>query len=121
MTETERAYLAGILDGEGCISASKPPIHISVQVSNTDLPLLEWLAENFGGSITLKKQPGKTAYVWQRKARSTKPLLEAALPYLRVKRKQAVLALNFVATYNGSPVMAEREQIADELRELNHA
>lgn len=60
MTNTEIAYLAGIIDGEGSIMLTK--YHKSeypspcISISSTDLELLEWIKEKVGsGRITRKK------------------------------------------------------------------
>lgn len=50
--ERDLAYLAGILDGEGCFSigkSSKGYYNLRVDVVNTDRRLIEWLHVNFGG------------------------------------------------------------------------
>lgn len=60
MTNTEIAYLAGIIDGEGSIMLSK--YHHSefpcpcISISSTDLELLDWVRDKIGsGRINKKK------------------------------------------------------------------
>jgi hypothetical protein len=45
MTPEEKAYVAGIVDGEGNISkfGTKGYGHIGIYISNTDLSLLQWI------------------------------------------------------------------------------
>lgn len=60
LSKTERAYLAGILDGEGCLSLggrlNARYITPTVQVTNTRYELLLWLHSRFGGSIYQTKE-----------------------------------------------------------------
>lgn len=64
MNETEKAYLAGIIDGEGSIMLTK--LHKNqyhspcVSIASTDLELLEWIKDKVGnGTITRKKNYNK--------------------------------------------------------------
>src|SRR5580658_8888710 len=54
-TEAEAAYIAGFIDGEGSVSltdrgdaAHKP--YPAIQLANTHLGVMEWLAERLGGT-----------------------------------------------------------------------
>lgn len=114
-------YLAGLMDGEGHISISrsdKPkfrtqrgngkqypcPVRygIAVAVSNTDVRLMNKLVELFGGSCnggnSYKKHPRwKPKYQWNVNGNKNKELiLLAVLPYLVLKREQAIVALAFI-------------------------
>jgi hypothetical protein len=72
LSDTEAAYAAGILDGEGSIyfsrnRASRWPSPI-VSVASTDRELLEWLRARLGGSIVQKRtyQPQHAlSYDWK--------------------------------------------------------
>jgi len=99
-------YLAGILDGEGCLSitagqkATCINYNSTLQVQNTSKQLIDWLQTKFGGSVYLsKKETEKTkeAYMWRvLKKKEIEVLLLATLPYLVVKREQAKILLEFV-------------------------
>ncbi len=87
----DRAYIAGILDGEGCITRWRGTKGWGVQVGMTDKPVIAWLAE-MGGTFTVR--PGgdrrKEQYVWRvLSQRDVIALLQAVLPYLRVKHERA--------------------------------
>ena len=112
MTEAERAYLAGILDGEGCLAIYKQfqkatPIRAArwhffprVTVGNTRLELLFWLKQKLGGAVNVNtKQIGrrKTGYRWTCSDRRAIEVITLALPYLLLKRSQAELILSFRA------------------------
>lgn len=95
------SYLAGILDGEGTIyigqMSDKRRTFLKVIVTNTDLNLMKWLIANFGGAYR-GEQRGKyrLIYRWQPKGKKNREkLLLGVLPYLIIKREQAILALEF--------------------------
>jgi len=137
-------YLAGFIDAEGClmIARSESRRHRGLQyrarvcVSNTDRVILEDLQRAFGGILV--NQPAakigwKHAYqlVWS--DRMVEQLLLSALPYLQVKRRQAVVLLQFIKykkrtrqgrNANGfAPlprrVVATREALCRRMKELN--
>lgn len=98
------AYTAGIIDGEGCISIHKSmnrnsyrrAIHISV--GNTNPWLINWLEFNFGGSSRIyhpKNSKWKDSWQWELSAKQAGEFLEMILPYLKLKRAQAELAIQF--------------------------
>jgi hypothetical protein len=61
LTDREIGYIAGIIDGEGCIHISRPisrvkdcksPIYQTyISVTNTEMAMLEWLHLRIGGNI----------------------------------------------------------------------
>jgi hypothetical protein len=59
-TETELAYLAGIIDGEGCFTLHREKnshrFASQLQIGNTDLRLLEWVKTRFGGSVNFERR-----------------------------------------------------------------
>lgn len=108
LTEVEKAYLAGIIDGEGCIGIGRrrgatkggsKPLYITptLQVKNTRKELLEWLVERYGGGIyeSIDKRNDRRKPIWgwvvagQRALRAIKD----ARPYLLLKTEQADLLL----------------------------
>lgn len=101
--ETDLAYLAGIFDGEGCIHLT-PDHHrkstrnrVMLTISNTDRELMDWLL-GFGGSLASDgKDPRRSVqYRWRIAARSDViDFLESILPYLRVKKSKAEIAIGF--------------------------
>ena len=104
MEATELAYIAGIIDGEGFITIRRER-HINdryslhVGAGNTDRPLLEWLQASFGGKLVFSPKPEgyKDFFQWAIVSRSANNFLILILPYLRIKKDQAELALLFQA------------------------
>ena len=121
-------YLAGIIDGEGCITigAGKKETCINynalVLVQNTSKKLIDWLQANFGGQIYLSKketEKNKEAWMWRlTKQKDIEILLLSILPYLIIKREQAKVLLNFVRLGRTTPVES-RLKAYEEIRALN--
>ena len=126
--KTKYIYLAGILDGEGCLSvtAGKKPTCINynstMQVQNTSKELIDMLQAKFGGSTYLSKKQTrttKTAYMWRvLKKKHIELLLLATLPYLIVKKEQAKVLLEFVRLPREAAVET-RKNLYEQLRKLN--
>jgi len=106
LTETELAYIAGIIDGEGCIYFPKPKrtsLRISLQISNTDKNLMDWLHTKLYFRRRSRKvyefnnphyPKNKMIYsIAIQDPLQLKPLLTALLPYLIVKKQKAIKAL----------------------------
>src|SRR5882757_6302646 len=91
-------YLAGIIDGEGCLIISRSNrgnymnYYGRIHVKNTNTDLMKWLVQHFGGNIHINK-PADTlkhsiAYSWyfSGDAHDKEKLLLAIVPYLIVKK-----------------------------------
>lgn len=82
---------------------------------------MKWLVSHFGGIYHTKKEATDkhaTAYEWRPKGEgNTKRTLLAVLPYLVIKREQAILALKYIDLPQQAP--REREAIYQRMRELN--
>lgn len=122
-TEIQWAYLAGLLDGEGDIIIAKNGAKttiVRVRVSNTDLKMIEWIQENFGGHIA--EANSNTSYGhkiclrvgWNGK--KAEPILLGTLPYLLTKKARlAGLALKHIKEDN----LDEREALYVTGKEIN--
>ena len=103
--ETLRAYVAGIFDGEGNIGFNRSTIKrdgtpgrvVRASIYNTSESLLRFIQGHFGGTMHVRGPRGRLGkkpmwtLVWH--AHSAKGLLISLLPYLRLKKRQAILAL----------------------------
>lgn len=106
-SETDLAYAAGLIDGEGTISVSEyavradrrsPQFRWHVSVMLTDARPLVWLARTFGGTVHSypPRKPGHQGVsYWRLSNRRAAVFCELLLPYLQIKREQADLALAF--------------------------
>lgn len=143
LTEVERAYIAGLVDGEGSIfvAAVGPKrnrtVYPVVTVAMTHRGVIDWLSERVAaGTVKLHNQTNlrrypqlKPQFRVQVFGKRAKLLCEALLPYLRVKREQARLVTTFPVDARIAPgVRIERTEInetryrlRDEINSLNHA
>ena len=101
VTTHDLAYLAGIVDGEGCIyaEAKRSRSSIRLTVTNTSLALINWIVGRFGGNVHVCKKSRRRkriCYSWYVNGqRLAARILAAIIPYMVIKRKQAELALQW--------------------------
>lgn len=100
LSETDKAYLAGIFDGEGCVgyynantSSETPAHHASVHICNINKQVIEWVQEKVGGGrislMGMNDPKRRVAYQWQLGRKSqVKAFLESIRPFLIVKAAQ---------------------------------
>ena len=136
LSETDRAYAAGLIDGEGCVrlNSRHRPARVGqytlvVEVTNTDQKMTVWLQEQFGGSVSyLPENTGSNRKErWHWRCGSNKALycLDAIWPYTRTKRQQVKLGRRFqrYVQYTGrakSPKSeALQQRFYDEFRRFN--
>ena len=124
-TET-LAYAAGLLDAEGCIHIAllqpskanrrtTPRYDLFLKVSNTHLPVLEWLRNHFGGAVVDHHNRNKThkqAWHWQCSGKTAQDCLRLIHPYLKIKRQQAILAIEF-QDFNQSTLFRCEQEMTD--------
>ncbi len=110
------AYLAGIIDGEGCFFIGKLPRKEGdgyvndhyrglLKICTTDKPLLDWLIEVFDGtqSAATKYQPkaqiSRMVYNWNVTGERLLDICHQVFPYLVIKKKQCEIMIKFRNTY----------------------
>ncbi len=135
ISEIELSYLAGFFDGEGTVNISRPkssrmPHTLYVSIANTDLEVIKKLPSIFGGSTYMKKRVEshhRPLMVWSAPALSGQGFLKAVLPYLKIKKRQAEIAIEFQGTkvcHSGQltqEIIKRRDGMVDELRKLNRS
>lgn len=107
------AYLAGLFDGEGCIKTAfktyttgnrRSTWQLSLDICNTHRPVIEWVQSMFGGfAYTQEREEAhvRRRFHWaSRSGAGCLFVLRGILPYLRIKREQAELAIDFLETVN---------------------
>ena len=131
MTETEKAYLAGFIDGEGSIGIypdyrRNRNYRLVLTVSNTNKEVIDWIAkvteEQHSRQVKVKttkncpswqgeKDRWKDCYsIWFGSGIAQK-ILKEVLPYIIVKKEQATIALQY-------PVGEPYKDITMEMRNL---
>lgn len=115
MKNTKLSYLAGIIDGEGTVyivpssqkAWNRKEYRIRLQVGNTNKELLDWLKENFGGSVYSVKRKSHQNPRWKDKyewflglSGKSGKLIKGIVPFAIIKKKHLELALKFIATFS---------------------
>lgn len=134
-TEVEWAYAAGVIDSDGCIGISRErrygtpsPFYYrtKVRVTQSDLNVLMWFKETFGGYIGIlnKVSPKYKRPVWNWYVNDSyvEDFLNGILSYLILKKPQAQLALEFRETKRGQRGLAVRQAQAilkNKMHDLN--
>jgi len=136
-------YIAGLIDGEGCIDfqchtyegKDGKGLHIvpRLRIAMTDvaLYLLEMLKANFGGNIWASHRnwtnPNwRPAYYWQLTGRGMRPLLQNIINHLILKREQAKFCIWWIDKCMGKhldrteseKIMSIRECARNELKAM---
>ena len=103
MRQTDLAWAAGIVDGEGCILLYRAKTRtgdawvLRLTVINTSQPMLQRLQEIFQlGSVRQRRRTNprhKVQWTWEIAARKAEAALILLLPYLVTKRREAELGL----------------------------
>lgn len=99
LSREEAAWLAGLFDGEGCISQPRKEHRASLRltITNTHYGLLERILEVAGvGKIIDHKAPTdrhSQTWNWQCYSDNARDLLRQMLPWLIVKREKALIAI----------------------------
>jgi hypothetical protein len=99
LTDAERGYISGMLDGEGSIQflrERQTRYRILVTISNNHRGVINWLKEKIPeGSISYRNHVGSlsdsTIYEWKLTTTPAMQFLKEITPYLIVKHKRAAI------------------------------
>ena len=121
MTDVDKAWLAGIIDGEGCIYARMEKsgyLKSSVQIIMTHLPTMQEISRITEGNAPKQQTPARTnkhkAWYIQFQAQRGAALLREILPYMRTKKSQAEIFIRLME-HRGP-----REALVGELKAAKH-
>lgn len=107
MNDTDLAYIAGFVDGEGYIGITKASrtnepygfttYCLKVIVTNTNNEILILLKDNFNGNIypVTVHEIHKPIYKWFVNAGQALQFIKSIYPYLRIKKPQADIAIEY--------------------------
>ncbi len=108
------AYLAGLFDGDGHITVLHKSTLTTVLTSN-ERPMLEYLLEYFNMGFIYQNA---AATSWIVSSHDAKDLLHYLLPFLKLKNKEAELAIKFqdsIDPKNSRPISTEEQLYLDKL------
>src|SRR6266702_1035061 len=98
LSETDKAYAAGIIDGEGSIMWGGGRLVVAVSMSKPDV--INWLAEKFGGTLSgYENDGGNPMFSWKLWSGTCGPFLELIKPYVMLKIVQLEVGLAMASTY----------------------
>lgn len=111
MTNKENLiYLAGLMDGEGCICCINPSAEpnkckLVLEIAITHQPTLQWVKLLFGGNVykNVRSPRQNNLWRWRLNAVEAVALLKEIIPYLKIKKEEAIEAVKYEKTFNNSP------------------
>ena len=132
LTEIERAYCAGFLDADGAIMACIEKhgakkfgyrIRVSVKVTQKDANTAQWFLSKFlvGRIKTNRFGTDRGNFEWEVKdQKHAAEVLKILLPFLRIKKRQALIALEILSF----PILIQDDlmraaRLADEIASFN--
>jgi len=126
LTPEQAAYVAGFVDGEGCITASirKGYVYGLLELCSTDFDVVDWLVATTGvGSvrkISARRKNAKPQRMWRVSLCSVGSLLKQVIPHMRVRKGQAELLLK-LAEYEYPSRLVDGFQIeaVEKFRQMN--
>ena len=135
------AYLAGIIDGEGCFYighirqgkyGTRQQWHAKIQISSCDKVLIDWLREHFTGCSqnqyrwTSKKAFYRAVYHWSIGGEALDYFLPLLEPFLIIKNKHCKVMMEIRKTFRnrGSQRLSKedlelRTNLLKKMRRLN--
>mgnify|MGYP001617389708 FL=1 len=123
LTEPVKAYIAGFFDGEGTIGTrtrkrpyktTNPNHQLFVSCTNTNEPVVHYLHSIFEGNLFYKTDTrGKRRPIlrWTLQSAKAMQFLSYLLPYLIVKRDEAIIAIKLQTTYEHTQYIVSPEVI----------
>lgn len=129
----KKAYIAGIIDGEGTITLSRKHVNETpspvVSISNCNLELLTWIKKSVGNGIIQTKKAAKinhsTGYEFRLKGNKAIEFLKEIKRFLRIKRIHAELIISdykLVTPRNGKysqDQLRRKSKLVEKIRKLN--
>jgi hypothetical protein len=110
LTKEERAYMAGLFDGEGCVSLStvnKTQHLCVVTISQKRMAVLAWFHDVFGGSLFVRRRMQRQETrlgVWSIGDADTIRIFHRIVkPYLRIKAEEFELVVAYLNSPEPSP------------------
>ena len=128
LSEVNKAYISGLLDGDGAIMACIEKhaekkfgfrIRIYIKISQNDYKILNWCKSitSLGNIRNIKNDEFEWIIKNQENAKS---LLDSLIPYLKIKKRQAKLAQKILNTeIKTIKNLLKNAELSDTLSKLN--
>lgn len=124
LTETDLAYIAGLVDGEGSFTVGRYKVKSQkslayrayFQIANTHVPILQKIKSFWGGRI-VEQGIGKKCYALTFSTNQIREILPSILPYLVIKKEQGGVLLDFLKRQSNKaffPVTEQYERLCEE-------
>lgn len=127
MNEVQRAYIAGLFDGEGCITINNHKAtgygSLCCLLTTTDVPSVDYFKEQYGGHTQMLKRRKATwrdQYQWVVSAKNAIQFLYSILPYMKIKKPQALIGIKYqemLIKNNMGRIKPEDRVIRDNLKQ----
>lgn len=117
LSVSQKAYIAGYVDGEGCVTLSKkadkemrlgycfrPHLHVANTHRRSLLKMQQWTG--LGNVHRVREEPQrnrKERWQWQMWSQQARQLLEAILPFLIIKKERARILIDFTKQCRRQP------------------
>lgn len=129
MRNLSLAYIAGFVDGEGCISLGSRnknnSTRVTIEIAQNKREVLDWIVSELGfGRVYTKKYKHGNTYCLSIFAKEGRIFIPLIFPYLIVKSKQAALLLKFYSIIDNKTYKSKEREILinsciKNFRELN--
>jgi hypothetical protein len=101
------AYTAGVIDSDGCITILRhgpriakqskcPTYDLKIIINQADGGAINYIRGAYGGTVTSQiNSSGTIIYTWRLNHEKSGKLCKQLIPYLRIKKHQAEIAVQF--------------------------
>jgi len=123
MKERRKAYMAGLMDTDGCIGIYvENPVHPKyswhISFTNKCKPVVEWVSEVFGGTVKKVTKDSEDYWTWKPQgAEHANRFIQQVYPFLTIKKKEADLVIQYLAL-SGKRCPKDREILVSESKVL---
>lgn len=122
-SQEELAYIAGVLDSDGCISLASKHVVPKITVANTKEALPQWFHDRLGGHLSqqgARNLRWRSTWYWILQGQPAIDLLKLVRQWLVLKREQANVVIDFWAkTQSMRQHVGRGHPRSPELREID--
>lgn len=111
-------WLAGFVDGEGCININHNPNghpHFRLIITQNDLGVLQDIQKRIGGGAIIQKSGKARSKIWKdtydlvMSKKIAKPVVDKILPYTKVKTRQLLLFKSAIHAWETERIRPSQE------------